>query len=95
MLRRRDVTLPRAKVPADGPLEDLHHHAEQRLCERRVPAALRGRVADEGVLGLHLDEGRGDVGVLERLADEVAALAGDVGVLGLGVSEMKEGVVDV
>ena len=47
------------------------------------------------MLRLHLDEGRSDVGVLERLADEVAALAGDVGVLGLGVSEMKEGVVDV
>ena len=81
MLRRRDLTLSRPKVPAYGALEHLHHHAEQRLRERRVPAALGRRVADEGVLRLHLDEGRGDVGIFERLADEVAALARDVGVL--------------
>lgn len=45
-----------AQVATDCALEDLHHECEQGACERGIPAALRGLVADEGVLSLHLQE---------------------------------------
>ena len=45
-----------AEVPAYRALEDLHHEGEHRPCQRSIPAALGGLVADECVLGLYLQE---------------------------------------
>ena len=45
-----------AQVASDGTLEELQQEREHRTRERGVPAALRLLVADEGVLGLHLQE---------------------------------------
>jgi hypothetical protein len=37
-------------------LKYLHHEAEQRACQGSVPSTFGALVADEGVLGLYLQE---------------------------------------
>lgn len=47
---------PGAQIPSDGSLKYLHHKAEKRTRQRRIPPAFRTFVANECMLGLHLQE---------------------------------------
>jgi hypothetical protein len=44
------------KVSPYSSLKYLHHKAEQRACQGSVPSPFGTLVADEGVLGLYLQE---------------------------------------
>jgi hypothetical protein len=44
------------KVSPYSSLEYLHHEAEQRTCQGSVPSTFGALIADEGVLGLYLQE---------------------------------------
>jgi hypothetical protein len=44
------------KVSPYSALKYLHHEAEQRTCQGGVPSTFGALVADEGVLGLYLQE---------------------------------------
>ena len=45
-----------AQVPPNCTLENLHHEGEQGPRQGGIPSALRGLIADEGVLRLYLQE---------------------------------------
>lgn len=44
------------KVSPHSSLKYLHHEAEQRTRQGSIPSTFRTLIADEGVLGLHLQE---------------------------------------
>jgi hypothetical protein len=46
----------RAKVSRHRSLKYLHHEAEQRTCQGRVPSPFGTLITDEGVLVLHFQE---------------------------------------
>jgi len=46
----------RAKISPYRSLKNLHHEAEERTCQGRVPSSLGTLVTDEGVLGLHFQK---------------------------------------
>jgi hypothetical protein len=48
-----------AKISPYRSLKDLHHEAEERTCQGRVPSSLGTLVTDEGVLGLHFQKLKG------------------------------------
>lgn len=81
VLRLGDVAHAGAEVGAQGAIEELEQHLEADAGESGVVAALGQLVADEGVLGPGmLVEREGHAGIVQRLADQVAARRRDVGV---------------
>jgi len=88
-----------SKIAGNRPFEHFHHESKQRLCQRRVPPPLGMFVANKRMLGLNLDKLRGislhcpgtlnthrdwDVGILQRLPNQVSAFAWYVCILSFG-----------
>jgi len=69
------------KVASDGAVKDFHHETEESTSECCVPSTFGGFIANEGVLGLDLEEGTRDILVFKFFADEVTTCTRDVRIL--------------